>query len=61
MRLELVVDELTEADLDRLLDLPTMGAYGNDQSAGMQEFFEFVQKRRPDTISERAKNWLAKK
>jgi hypothetical protein len=41
MRLELVVDELTDADLDRLLDLPTKDSYGNDQSAGMQQFLEF--------------------
>lgn len=42
MRLELVIDEITEADLDRLLDLPTKGSYGNDQSAGMRQFLEFV-------------------
>lgn len=60
MRLELVVDELTEADLDRLLDLPTKDSYGNDQSAGMQQFLEFVQKKCPDTISQKAKDWLTK-
>ncbi|MBQ1028960.1 TIGR02391 family protein [Micromonospora sp. C97] len=58
MRLELVVDELTEADLDRLLDLPTKDSYGNDQSAGMQQFLEFVQKRCPGMISQKAKDWL---
>jgi len=58
MRLELVVDELTEADLDRLLDLPTKDSYGNDQSAGMQQFLEFVQKKYPDRISQKAKDWL---
>ena len=60
MRIELVADELTEADLDRLLDLPTKDSYGNDQSAGMQQFFEFVQKKHPDTISQKAKDWLTK-
>jgi len=60
MRLELVVDELTEADLDRLLDLPTKDSYGNDQSAGMQQFLEFVQKKYPDRISQKAKDWLTK-
>ncbi|MHA4945694.1 TIGR02391 family protein [Micromonospora sp. SD19] len=59
MRLEIVVDELTEADLDRLLDLPTKDSFGNDQSAGMQQFLEFVQKEYPDTISQKAKDWLA--
>ncbi|MEK8106515.1 hypothetical protein NKG94_17115 [Micromonospora sp. M12] len=60
MRLELVVDELTEADLDRLLDLPTKDSYGNDQSAGMQQFLEFVQKEYPDRFSQKAKDWLTK-
>jgi uncharacterized protein (TIGR02391 family) len=60
MRLELVIDELTEADLDRLLDLPTKDSYGNDQSAGMQQFLEFVQKKYPDTISQKAKDRLTK-
>ncbi len=60
MRLELVVDELTEADLDRLLDLPTKDSYGNDQSAGMQQFLEFVQKTHPDAISQKARVWLTK-
>ncbi len=60
MQLELVVDELTEADLDRLLDLRTKDSYGNDQSAGMQQFLEFVQKKYPDTISQKAKDWLTK-
>ncbi|MBO4140165.1 TIGR02391 family protein [Micromonospora tulbaghiae] len=60
MRLELVVDELTEADLDRLLDLPTKDSYGNDQSAGMQQFFEFVQKKYPDRMSQKTKDWLTK-
>lgn len=35
MRLELVVDQLKEADLDRLLDLPTHDSYGNWQAAGL--------------------------
>jgi uncharacterized protein (TIGR02391 family) len=60
MRLELVVDELTEADLDRLMDLPTKDSHGNDQSAGMRQFLEFVQKKHPDTIPEKARDRLAK-
>lgn len=60
MQLELVVDELTEADLDRLLDLPTKDSYGNYQLAGMQPFLEFVQEKYPDTISQKAKDWLTK-
>lgn len=60
MRLELVVDELTEADLDRLLELPTQDSYGNDQSAGMLPFLEFVQQQHPGRLSEKAKEWIAK-
>jgi uncharacterized protein (TIGR02391 family) len=58
MRLELVVDELTESDLDQLLDLPTRDQYGNDQSAGMLPFLEFVQRQHPDRLSQKAKDWI---
>lgn len=58
MRLELVVDELTEADLDHLLELPTKDAFGNDQEAGMLPFLEFVQLKHTDRLSPRAKAWL---
>ncbi|MER6593492.1 TIGR02391 family protein [Micromonospora purpureochromogenes] len=61
MRLELVVDELAETDLDQLLDLPTQDSYGNDQSAGMLSFLEFVQQQHPDILSQKAKDWIAKK
>ncbi len=60
MRLELVVDELTQADLDRLLELPTQDSYGNDQSAGMLSFLEFVQQQQPGRLSRKAKEWIAK-
>ncbi|MEV6306935.1 TIGR02391 family protein [Actinoplanes sp. NPDC051861] len=60
MRLELVVDELTQADLDRLLNLPTTDSYGNDQLAGMRQFIEFVQKKYPEKISHKVREWLAK-
>jgi hypothetical protein len=60
MRLELVADELTKADLDRLLDLPTKDSYGNDQLAGMRQFLEFIEKNHPDTISPKIKDWLTK-
>lgn len=59
MRLELVVDELTEADLDLLIDLPTEDSYGNDQEAGMWPFLEFIQQRDPSKLSDRAKKRLA--
>jgi uncharacterized protein (TIGR02391 family) len=59
MRLELVVDELTESDLDQLLDLPTRDQYGNDQLAGMLPFLAFVQQQHPDRLSQKAKDWIA--
>ena len=59
MRLELVVDELTESDLDNLLDSPTRDQYGNDQSAGMLPFLAFVQQQHPDRLSQKAKDWIA--
>lgn len=59
MQLELLVDELTEADIDRLLDLPTRDSYGNDQLAGMDQFLEFVQQNHPEKISQKANRWMA--
>lgn len=59
MRLELVVDEIGEADIERLLDLPTEDSYGNKQEAGMWPFLEFVQQRHPERISQRAKDRIA--
>lgn len=59
MQLELVIDELTAADLDRLLDLPTCDKYGNDQAAGMLPFLEFVQKQHPGKLPQKARDWIA--
>ena len=42
MQLELVAVELTSDDIDELLDRPTRDAYGNNQSAGMSPFLEFI-------------------
>lgn len=58
MRFQLVVDELTSADIDRLLDLPTIDANGYDQMAGMDTFLEFVEQKRPEAISQKAKHWI---
>lgn len=59
MRLELVADQLTQADIDVLLDLPTKDSYGNNQEAGMWPFLEFVEQQHPGTLSQRAKDWVA--
>jgi uncharacterized protein (TIGR02391 family) len=59
MRLELTASELTEAELDHLLDLPTIDGYGNDQLAGMLPFLEFIQQQYPDKVSAKVKNWIA--
>lgn len=59
MRLELVADQLTEAELDRLLDLPTKDSHGNDQQAGEKQFLEFLEQKHSDLLSEKAKRRLA--
>lgn len=61
MRLELVADELTEDDLDRLLDYPTRDSHGNSQEAGMLQFLEYIQQLAPDKISSRATDWMSNK
>ena len=48
MQLELVAVELTPADIDRLLDLPTRDSFGNDQEAGMLPFLEFIEQQHPE-------------
>jgi uncharacterized protein (TIGR02391 family) len=58
MRLELVASELAGVDLDELLDRPTVDRYGNDQSAGMLPFLEFVQQQHPGKISPRVRTWI---
>jgi uncharacterized protein (TIGR02391 family) len=55
MRLELVADQLTKAELDQLLDLPTKDEYGNDQQAGLLQFLEFVEALDSGLLSPRAK------
>jgi uncharacterized protein (TIGR02391 family) len=60
MQLELVADELTQADVDALLDLPTQDSYGNDQLAGMQQFLEYIAQRDPSKLSTKAQAWLTK-
>lgn len=58
MQFQLVVDNLEAADIDRLLDLPTVDSYGNDQMAGMETFLKFVEQKRPEAISQKAKDWM---
>ena len=61
MRLQLVVDQVTAADLDHMLDLPTKDRYDNDQLAGMEPFLEYVEQQEPGTLSEKAKTWLTER
>jgi uncharacterized protein (TIGR02391 family) len=58
MRLELVAAELTEADLERLLDLPTVDSRGNNQLVGMVEFLGFVRHQSPEKISPKVETWI---
>lgn len=59
MFLELVADEMSEGDLDYLLDLPTKDSYGNNQEAGMWPFLEFIQDLYPERLSQRARDKIA--
>ncbi|MDR7381723.1 TIGR02391 family protein [Promicromonospora iranensis] len=54
MRFELVVDELTADDIDRLLDLPTVDSYGNDQMDGLDQFLRYVDQKDPSKLSVKA-------
>lgn len=58
MQLELVAAELTKAEIDQLLDLPTVDSYGNDQQAGMLPFLEFIGQEYPEKLSAKAKRWI---
>jgi uncharacterized protein (TIGR02391 family) len=59
MRLQLLVDDLTSEDIDRILNLPTKDRFGNDQLAGMDVFLKFVDGRHPTLLSPQARAWLA--
>lgn len=59
MKLELVADQIDDADIDLLLDLPTMDAYGNKQEAGMLPFLGFVRQQYPERFSQRTKDRIA--
>jgi uncharacterized protein (TIGR02391 family) len=61
MRLELVAEELTHADIDALLECPTIDHRGNSQDAGMLEFLEYIQQLDATKISSRASDWMASK
>ncbi len=58
MQLELVAAELTKDDVDRLLELPTVDSYGNDQEAGMLPFLEYIEQQYPGKLSAKAKRWM---
>ena len=58
MRFEMIAQELTGADLDYILGLPTKDAHGNDQEAGTLPFLEFIEQDYPDRLSAKAKAWL---
>lgn len=58
MRVELVVDALTQADIDALLEQPTTDRRARSQEDGMLEFLEFVRQRNSDAISAHAQDWM---
>lgn len=61
MRLEVIAEELTKADLDDLIERPTVDTYGNDQEAGMLPFMEYMRKKHPDKISSKVEHWIEDK
>ena len=58
MRLELVIEEISQSDIDSLLSLPTKDSRNNDQLAGMEEFLEFIKLRYPERLSPIAHKWI---
>lgn len=56
MRLEVVADAMTMADVDYLLHLPTVDGNGNSQEAGTALCLEYMKREHPQTISVRAED-----
>lgn len=59
MRLEVVADALSKADVDALLDLPTVDSNGHSQEAGTELFLQYLKEKYPEAISERAEARIA--
>lgn len=59
MRLEVVADALSKADVDSLLDLPTVDSNGSSQEAGTELFLAYMKQVYPETISDRAEARIA--
>lgn len=59
MRLEVVANVLSKADIDRLLDLPTVDSNGYSQEAGTALFLEYMEREYPKTISVRVQERIA--
>ncbi|AZS43718.1 hypothetical protein BWL13_01284 [Microbacterium oleivorans] len=59
MRLEVVADALSKADIDTLLDLPVVDSNGFSQEAGTAMFLEYMGQKYPETISAKAEARIA--
>jgi len=59
MRLQVVADELSKADVDALLDLPTVDSNGFSQEAGTPVFLAYMKQEYPETISDKAEARMA--
>jgi uncharacterized protein (TIGR02391 family) len=59
MRLEVVADALSKADVGSLLDLPTVDSNGSSQEAGTELFLAYMKQVYPETISDRAEARIA--
>jgi hypothetical protein len=61
MRLEVIAEELTKADLDDLIERPTVDTYSNNQEAGMLPFMEYMREKHPDKMSAKVERWIEDK
>ncbi|MBG6184713.1 uncharacterized protein (TIGR02391 family) [Arthrobacter sp. CAN_A214] len=61
MRLQVIAEELSKADLEDLIERPTLDFRGNDQEAGMLEFMQYMYERYPEVRSSKVDQWIENK
>lgn len=58
MKLQLVIDDLSQEEIESLLDLPTKDKYGNEQGAGLLEFLKYIQSKHSTKITQKLREWI---
>jgi uncharacterized protein (TIGR02391 family) len=61
MRLQVVADELSQVNLEDLIERPTLDFRGRDQEAGMVQFMQYMHKNYPEVRSSKVDQWIEKK